>query len=273
MLTRDFFIAMLKSWPKEGQVMIDKLLIAQTFRQLAMMIDAGLPLVDALKICSDNNNNKTLADALNDIRAAIQKGTPFGEASALHPSLFTEYQIALIKAGEMGGILDTVLNRLATYAEKDMDFENQLEKSLVKKFKSNLAWLKDQLRANVDNIVFDRLILEMPHIGKLLMLVEMTRYCRMLGTLVACGVSILDALDITSNLTENTALKAELYEISVAVSEGKSIGETMKKSKLIPPLFGQMIRVGESTGGLDVMLAKLADYSEQEIEILMRESF
>ncbi len=113
---------------------------------------------------------------------------------------------------------------------------------------------------------FDRYILKFPVVGPLLVKVSIARFSRTLGTLLSSGVPILDALQICSRSTANSFLEKIIMGIRSDISQGKTIAEPFQKSKIFPSMVVQMISVGESTGKLDQMLNKIADFFEEEID-------
>ena len=100
-------------------------------RQLATMIDAGLPLVQCLDILATQTDNPALGKVLHNVKSTVEAGATFSEALRRHPKVFDELYVNLIHAGEVGGILDSILNRLSTYIEKSVKLKRQLKSALV----------------------------------------------------------------------------------------------------------------------------------------------
>jgi type IV pilus assembly protein PilC len=100
-------------------------------RQLATMIDAGLPLVQCLDILANQQENKIFAGILQSVKSSVEQGATFSDALRKHPKVFDELFVNLVAAGEVGGILDTILNRLATYIEKAVKLKAQLKSAMV----------------------------------------------------------------------------------------------------------------------------------------------
>ena len=100
-------------------------------RQFATMIDAGLPLVQCLRILSEQQQNQVFANALRDIRTTVEQGASFSDALKRHPKIFDHMYVSLVQTGEVGGVLDTVLNRLAGYIEKRLKLVRQVKSALV----------------------------------------------------------------------------------------------------------------------------------------------
>jgi type IV pilus assembly protein PilC len=121
-------------------------------------------------------------------------------------------------------------------------------------------------RTEVGQIATDKLLLKVPVIGILLRKVAVAKFTRTLGTLVSSGVPILDGLNITAKTAGNKVIEKAVFEVRQGVSEGKTIAEPLSQSKVFPPMVNQMISVGESTGALDNMLGKIADFYDDEVD-------
>jgi type IV pilus assembly protein PilC len=113
----------------------------------------------------------------------------------------------------------------------------------------------------------DRMLLKMPLIGKILRKVAVARFCRTLATLISSGVPILDGLNITAKTAGNAVVESGIKQVRVAIERGESIAVPLRASGIFPPMVGQMIGAGESTGALDSMLAKIAEFYEDEVDI------
>ncbi len=293
-------------------------------RQFATMIDAGLPLVQALDILSTQVENKTLAKALSVIKSDVESGSTYADALRKHPKVFTDLYANMVAAGESGGILDTILNRLANYIEKSMKLKKKVKGAMiypivvstiavgviaiimvfvVPTFSKMFATLGGTLPlptlfvmkmsnflAGIGGLVLlmliiasgvafvqtrktekgraltDAVFLKLPIFGILLRKVAVAKFTRTLGTLVSSGVPILDGLEITAKTAGNKVIEYAVMEIRQAVSEGKTIAEPLMKSGVFPPMVNHMISVGESTGALDAMLSKIADFYDDEVD-------
>jgi len=295
-------------------------------RQFATMIDAGLPLVQCLDILSSRGENKQLNAILKDVKDYVEQGGTFSEGLARHPKLFDELFVNLVRAGEMGGILDTILNRLAGYIEKRVKLARQVRGAMVYPIAIffvaiivvviMLAWVipsfkgmfaefggEDSLPAltqmviaasegflaNVHWIIlitaafvfgisyiykqpagkyfFHRTLLVMPILGPVMRKISVARFTRTLGTLLAAGVPILDALDVVKKSAGNVVVEAAIGETSNKIREGRTMAEPLMETNVFPPMVVQMIGVGEQTGALDTMLNKIADFYEEEVDI------
>jgi len=293
-------------------------------RQLATMIDAGLPLVQCLDILAAQTENKPFKKILSSVKNSVEQGATFSDALRKHPKVFDELYVNLVAAGEIGGILDTILNRLATYIEKAVKLKGQLKSAmyypigilvvaigviavmLVKVIPTFEAMYKDMGNAELPGatqfvinlshsfldkwylfagtlfgVVFgviaarrteggreaiDRLLLKMPIIGAVLRKIVVARFTRTLGTLLASGVPILDALDICARTSGNRVVQAGILRAKDKISEGHDMAGPLAESKVFPTMVVQMIGVGEQTGAMDQMLQKIADFYEEEVD-------
>lgn len=293
-------------------------------RQFATMIDAGLPLVQALEILSTQVENKTLAKNLVVIKNDVEAGSTYADALRKHPKIFTELYANMVAAGESGGILDTILNRLAAYIEKSMKLKKQVKGAMIypmvvsaiavlviavimifvvptfsKMFGQMGATLPmpTQLIMTMSNFlagigglitlgviialiialiqirktergmrITDAILLKLPIFGILLKKVAVAKFTRTLGTLISSGVPILDGLDITARTAGNKVVEYAVQDVRQAVSEGKTLAEPLMKQKVFPPMVTHMIAVGETTGALDTMLNKIADFYDDEVD-------
>lgn len=292
-------------------------------RQFATMIDSGLPLVQCLEIQSKQSGNPTLREQLTSIKGSVESGTTFAEALKKYPDTFDSLFRNLVAAGEIGGILDTILNRLAAFMEKNEklarkvkgamtypaivmavalivvtvlllfvvpEFESmfaefggalpgptQVVISLSKFMQSNWYILLAVLLSTIFGVrwsykqpkgrkVIDAFLLKLPVFGDLLRKVAVARFCRTLGTMVASGVPILDALDICAKTAGNVIVEEAVMQARQSISEGRTIAEPIQESGVFPDMVCQMIAVGESTGALDIMLTKIADFYDDEVD-------
>ncbi|MFZ2199155.1 MAG: type II secretion system F family protein [Thermodesulfovibrionales bacterium] len=293
-------------------------------RQFATMIDAGLPLVQALEILSTQVENKFLAKTIETIKTDVESGSTYADALKKHPKAFTELYANMVAAGESGGILDTILNRLAAYIEKAMKLKKKVKGAmvypivvssiaiiciavimifvvptfskmfismggtlplptlLVIKLSNFLAGIgglltgltlvgifvgiKQFRKTEKGKASTDKIMLKLPIFGILLRKVAVAKFTRTLGTLISSGVPILDGLEITAKTAGNKVIEYAVMDVKTAVSEGKTLAEPLMKSKVFPPMVTHMIAVGESTGSLDSMLNKIADFYDDEVD-------
>jgi len=293
-------------------------------RQFATMIDAGLPLVQALDILSTQVENKVLSNTLAQVKVDVESGATYADALKKHPRVFSELYVNMVAAGEAGGILDTILNRLASYIEKAMKLKKKVKGAMVypavvtsiavlviavimifvvptfsKMFATlggtlplptqiiitmsnfiagigglivfclivaSVIFISQVRRTEKGKYVIDRLLLKLPIFGPLLNKVAVAKFTRTLGTLVSSGVPILDGLEITAKTSGNKVIEYAIMDVRKGVVGGKTLAEPITKLKVFPPMVTHMIAVGESTGALDAMLAKIADFYDDEVD-------
>lgn len=293
-------------------------------RQFSTMIDAGLPLVQALDILSTQVENKAFARVLSQIKDDVEAGSTYADALKKYPRVFSDLYANMVAAGEAGGILDTILNRLAAYIEKSMKLKKKVKGAMVYpivvssiailvigvimifvvptfstmfatlggtlplptamiiKLSNFLAGigglltlgaivgfivsLKQFRRTKKGQEIIDRISLKLPIFGALLNKVAVAKFTRTLGTLVSSGVPILDGLEITAKTSGNKVIEYAIMDVRKAVTGGKTLAEPLTKAKVFPPMVTHMISVGESTGALDAMLSKIADFYDDEVD-------
>jgi type IV pilus assembly protein PilC len=258
------------------------------------------------------------------VKLQVEQGATFSDALRKHPKVFDDLYVNLVAAGEVGGILDTILNRLATYIEKAVKLRGQIKSAmyypigimivaigviaimLIKviptfenmykemghaelpgptRFVINIShgfvnrWYlyfggvaavifgsAAMRRSNRGREVFDRMLLRLPVMGPTLRKIVVARFTRTLGTLLASGVPILDALDICARTAGNRVVEAGISRARDRISEGHDMAGPLHESKVFPTMVVQMIGVGEQTGAMDQMLQKIADFYEEEVD-------
>jgi type IV pilus assembly protein PilC len=298
-----------------------------TFTRLfATMIDAGLPIVQCLDILQGQTDNKFFGVILRDIKGSVEQGATFSDSLRRHPKVFDHLYVNLVQAGEVGGILDTILQRLAVYIEKAMKLRRQVRGAMVYPsivivvfvgvlsillgfvipgfqnmfkdfgskeelpaltrgvmsvstfFVSNLPWillgmivvvgaLGYAIRTPRGKKTFHRILLQMPIVGPVLRKIAVARFTRTLGTLLASGVPILDALEIVAKTAGNVIVEEAIMYARARISEGKNMAQPLMETNVFPPMVVQMVGVGEQTGALDAMLNKIADFYEEEVDV------
>ncbi|MDD5451304.1 MAG: type II secretion system F family protein [Desulfovibrionales bacterium] len=292
-------------------------------RQLSTMIDAGLPLIQGLDILAKQQVNKTFRDVLTDIKTNVETGSTFADSLARHDKIFDSLFSKMVAAGELGGILDVILNRLAMYMEKVMKLKKKVKGALtyplvvlciallvvaiilifvIPVFQKMFADFGQALPAPTQlvinlsdffkkNIIFmiagliafvfafrrfystakgrkwvDSLVLKLPVFGPLVRKVAVAKFTRTLGTLISSGVPILDSLNIVAGTAGNKVIEEAILKVRVNISEGRPIAEPLMETGVFPNMVVQMITVGETTGALDAMLGKIADFYDDEVD-------
>lgn len=298
-----------------------------TFTRLfATMIDAGLPIVQCLDILCNQTDNKAFAVVLRDVKANVEQGATFSDSLRRHPKIFDQLYVNLVQAGEVGGILDTILNRLAVYNEKAIKLRRQVRGAMVYPsavliiftgvLSILLGWVIPSFKTifkdlgSADDLpyltqivimvseafigylplillvavgagiaitqvykrpagkrFFHRMFLKSPVVGNVLRKVAVARFTRTLGTLLASGVPILDALEIVAKTSGNMVVEEAIMYARAKISEGKNMAGPLMETNVFPPMVVQMVGVGEQTGALDAMLGKIADFYEEEVDV------
>ena len=296
-------------------------------RQFSVMIDAGLPLVQCLDILAEQQNNAFFKDVLRQVRQNVEEGSTLFAALERHPKVFDNLYTHMVEAGETGGVLDLILQRLATLIEKVVKLKRSIVSAsiypaavitvaigaiaiimivvipqfqqiflgllgpgeqlplptrIVMAISSFLAgWgglgLLIALIAGAVGIRFyyktpkgrwqiDTLLLKVPVIGNIVRKVAVARFSRILSTLLSSGVPILQSLDITSKTAGNVIIEDAIQKVRAGVERGENFVDPLKETDVFPHMVGQMIGVGEQTGAMDAMLAKIADFYEDEVD-------
>ncbi len=292
-------------------------------RQFSVMIDAGLPLVQCLEILGNQEEDKNFAAVILQTRTDVEGGASLADAMRRHPKTFDPLFTNMIAAGEAGGILDTILKRLATYIEKAVKLTGQVKSAMIypiavvviagavvgvilwkviPTFAQLFAGLGAELPAATRFVIFlsnqlvaygwimfvigpigavlfrryygtdggrhvvDRNLLRTPVLGDILRKIAVARFCRTLATLISSGVPILDGLEITGKTSGNAIIEDAIMATRKSIERGETIAAPLKDTNVFPAMVVQMIGVGEATGALDTMLAKIADFYEDEVD-------
>jgi type IV pilus assembly protein PilC len=297
--------------------------LAVFVRQFSVMIDAGLPLVQCLEILGTQEEDKNFASVILATRGDVESGASLADAMKKHPKVFDPLFTNMIAAGEAGGILDTILKRLATYIEKAVKLQGQVKSAMIypvavvviatlvvgvilwkviPTFANLFAGLGAELPLPTRVVialsnglvrfgpllvigigaagygfksyyatpkgrrVVDAIVLKLPILGNLMRKIAVARFCRTLSTLLASGVSILEALDITAKTAGNAIVEKAIQTTRKSIERGETIAQPLKDTAVFPSMVVQMIGVGEATGALDTMLGKIADFYEEEVD-------
>jgi type IV pilus assembly protein PilC len=268
--------------------------------------------------------DKRLAEAIDQTRIDVEAGTSLNEAMAKRPHAFDPLFTNMVAAGEAGGILDVILQRLAIFIEKQAKLKAQVRSAMIYpisvlsiavvvvmiilwKVIPTFTSLFDGLGASLplatrvviwmsQRVVIgmpffivggisaaylfrryyqtidgrmrvDRVLLRMPLIGKIFRKVAVARFCRTLATLLSSGVPILDGLDITARTAGNAVIESAIAQVRTRIERGETIAQPLRATGVFPTMVVQMIGAGESTGALDTMLGKIADFYEEEVDV------
>ena len=291
-------------------------------RQLSTMVGAGLPIVRSFQILEEQTKNPMLRRATGDIRSNLEGGWTLNDCLASHPRIFSPMYISMVKAGETGGALDTILNRLADTLERDREINSKVKSAsiypivvlsvallvvvfiltfvmptFVEQFaasgtalpaftqffmnistfiRNNGFWLFIGIILLVvgmkwvgkqpgGRLIFDHLYLKMPIIGKAVNRIAVSRFTRILGTLIKSGVPILEALEVLKGVVGNRVISDAIGAAKNSIREGQSIAVPLAATKVFEPMVTQMIAVGEETGSLDEMLERMAVFYDNEV--------
>lgn len=291
-------------------------------RQLSTMVGAGLPIIRALQILTEQTKNIMLREATGKIRQSLEEGLALNEAMAQHPKIFSPMYLSMVKAGETGGVLDGVLNRLADQLERDREINSKIKAAsiypavvlsvavlvvifiltyvmptFVESFaasgvelpaftrfflgisdflRHNALWLvigivllvvllKSWGRSPTGRLFFDRMYLKMPIVGKVVNRVAVSRFTRILGSLTASGVPIIQALEVLEGVVGNKVIGNGIADARESIREGQSIADPIRRTGVFEPMVPQMIAVGEETGALDDMLERMSNFYDSEV--------
>jgi type IV pilus assembly protein PilC len=310
------YLPFLKQGVKEKDVVI----FARIF---STMINAGLPLIQCLDLLAQQEQNKTFKAIIISCKEDIESGNTLSDSLKKYPKIFDDLFVNLVAAGESGGILDVILQRLASYMEKAMKLKSKVKGAMTypasvlvisigvvallllkvipvfqkmfegmggelpgpTQFLVNLSAFAqsyflymvaavvvvviafNRFRATEKGtFIIDSLILKSPVFGPLLKKVAVAKFTRTMATMMSSGVPILEGLTIVSKTAGNVIIERALIETRKSISEGKTIAEPLAETNIFPPMVVQMIAVGEATGALDTMLAKIADFYDDEVD-------
>lgn len=294
-------------------------------RQLATLLEAGLPLLRGLRILEEQEENRTLKRILGEISLAIEAGDSLAEAMAAHPIVFNRLYVNMVKAGEAGGAVDVTLKRLAEFMEKAERIKGRVKTALfypcsvllvaVGILGLLMAFVVPRFRTTFDGLfqgaplpaftvfvfnlsqavqrhlpmmlvgaaatgvslallvrttwgrwLFDRVKVAMPVLGALWRKAAISRLARTLGTLLANGVPILQALTIVKETAGNVLYAGVMATLHDRVKEGEPMAPTLKECPLFPAMIAGMVDVGEQTGALPDMFLKIADTYEEQVD-------
>jgi type IV pilus assembly protein PilC len=298
-------------------------------RQLATMVEAGLPLVSALTALyeqSDPKKQSGLRRIVGEISALVQQGETFNEAIQKHPNIFSRLYVAMVKAGESGGLLSEILDRLAGFLESASRLRKKVKSAMTypviviciafgittflivqvvpvfgqifadfgAKLPGPTQFLLDVsdfvraywyilvgiavsifvgirmfLKTENGSRLWDRWKLKLPIFGTLTHKICMTRFARTFAQLIRSGVPILEVMDIVGDTSGNSVVTDAIKKVSLDVEKGDHMTNALARQPIFPPMLVRMVGAGEATGKIDVMLEKMADYWDEEIEAIL----
>ncbi len=294
-------------------------------RQLATLLEAGLPLLRSLEVMTRQEPNKRFKAVLEKISDTVKSGSSFSDGLSQHPKVFDRLYVNMVKAGEAGGVLELVLARLAGFKEKALKTKKKVQSAMVypfvvvgvavaivimlmvvvvPKFQSIFDDMLDgaalpgptQLVINISNFLqeqivaslaivasvyvlirlflaspigaklYNWLVINIPKVGDLVRKVNIARITRTFGTLLSSGVPILQAINITKDITGNYFYARALNKIHDKVRDGESLSKPMELESVFPNMVTSMVDVGEETGELDKMLNRIADNYDEDVD-------
>ena len=292
-------------------------------RQLATMIDAGLPLVQTLTVLEEQTTSRTFGPVLRHVTERVERGGAFSEALAEHPKVFNRLYISMVQAGETGGLLSEILDRVATYQESSARLKKKVKSAMsypvivccialcislflvlkvipvfadiYKDFGGKLP-MSTQVLIQISNVLrhyfpfvvigagasayglvrlkktergawtWDRWKLRLPVFGKLIHKVSLARFTRTFAALIRSGVPILETLRIVGQSSGNKLIESSALGMVDRIEKGDSIAVAMGQYTVFPLMLVRMVAAGEQTGKVDVMLEKISDFYDEEIE-------
>jgi type IV pilus assembly protein PilC len=296
-------------------------------RQFATMIDAGLSAVKCLDILQKQTRNPRLKDVIGQVKHDVAGGTSLTEALQRHPRVFSGLYVNMVRSAEAGGILDTVLDRLSTFLEKEQETRSKIKSAMtypvvvlvfammmlvgllffvLPKFKIIFDTMELQLpfttrvmlnsadylrsywyiglivvtglvlgvklfvRTDRGRYAVDHAKLRVPVFGELMLKTSVSRFARTFGTLISSGVPVLRALEIVADTSGNRVISDTVTRARISIKEGDKISTPLFGSRIFPVMVTQMVAIGEETGRLDQMLAKVADFYDGEVDATLK---
>ena len=321
----DQFKAMI-GW-KKGKPSIPSKDLSLFSRQLSTLVGAGVPIVQSLGILESQAENPNFKEVLAAVKTDIEAGLSISDALKKHPNAFPDLYCSMVKAGELGGILDTILERLTAYLESSEELKAKVKGAMmypaivlsictivtvflmifvIPTFKNIFAGfgaelplptqilidISDAMKARWYLIVaapfvgwkgfnafyatpkghraVDAWSLKAPIFGPILKKVAVARFTRTLGTLIKSGVPIMQALETVAATAGNVVIAEAVNLTRESIREGGHLSDPLKKSGIFPNMVTSMISVGEETGALDIMLTKIADFYDSEVDTAVK---
>ena len=295
-------------------------------RQLATMIEARLALTRALEILTTQIQNRRFKTIAEDILKQVNEGLSLAQSLKKYTPVFGSLYISMVQVGEVAGVLDLTLNRLASHLERMAALRRKLLTAMsypaiivlvaigaitfllvgivptfadmFHDFGAELPFLTRvviQVGEGIKNyalLIFifmllavyfgkrltetgkgryfrDRILLGLPVWGNFIKKILITRFCRTLGTLLESGISLLEALEVSSGISENVVFEKNIIDMKEYATKGGFIADSIEKSSIFPPMVAQMIHVGEETAKLDIMIHKVADFYDDEVNAII----
>ena len=298
--------------------------IAIFSRQMATMMSSGVPLVQSFEIVGRGHENPKMQTLILDVKSEVEAGNALGDALGKHPVYFDDLYVNLVKAGEAGGVLETLLDKIATYKEKTEAIKGKIKKALFYPaavmvmafvvtcvlmifvipqfavlfadfgaelpamttmvinmsnffvaywyiifgglFGIGFAFSQARKRSRKFNEVLERISLKTPVFGDILVKASIARFARTLSTMFAAGVPLVEAMDSVAGAVGNIVYGNAIRRMRDEIATGSQLQAAMRETGLFPNMVVQMVSIGEEAGSLDHMLAKVADFYEEEVD-------
>jgi type IV pilus assembly protein PilC len=293
-------------------------------RQLSTMISSGMSILRSMYVLEEQTENKFLKETIVAVRKDVEAGLSLSDSMARHPKVFNQLFVAMTQAGEMGGVLEDALMRVADQLQKDAALRRQIKAAMIypalvitfavgvmmalvaflvpvfvgvfKQFGGELPkltqisvfmshvvvgyWWLMFSSAGISMVVFvkwkkttwgrrqwDHFRLHVPmKIGSIVQQVSVARWSRTLASLTSAGVPLLQALEITGKTGGNVAVEEAMDGVIASVKRGGTIAAPLAQAPIFPTMVTHMVGVGEETGALDDMLARVAEFYEEQVE-------
>ncbi len=292
-------------------------------RQFATMVAAGVPMLRSLTTLREQTSSPALKEILEKVVSDVQGGAQLSDSLAKHPKAFSEVYVNMVRAGEAGGILDQILNRLATQVEKDAQIKGKFKSAMVYPIVVTLVAVgavgflmvgvvpklagilteaggelpaQTKLILGISNVLtnqwyliilaiiaaifafkkftgnpkgkyaFHKFLLRIPIFGNIILKVNVARFARTFSSLMAAGVTVIDALEVTSGALTNLVVRKALTDSVAGIKNGSNIADSLATSGVLPAIIVQMTAVGEETGKIGEVLEKVAEFYEEEVD-------
>jgi len=311
-----------KSLTRGGFRRVNPRHLATFYTQLADLLKSGVPLLRSLELLEKQSGNHILRLTIQDVREHVAEGTRLAEAMRLHPKVFSELAISMVRAGEEGSFMEDVLKRIAVFTEHQQELKSKATGAMayplfllvvgglivmgmmiffVPKFepifsrlreKGGLPWATDALMAmsaffkdywylvvggiaaaifglhswfnsEEGRVRLDTIRLRTPGFGRIIKSLAISRFCRILGTLLANGVPIIQSLSIAKDATGNVVLSTAIANAAENITAGKNLAQPLGTSGEFPEEVVEMISVGEEANNLEQVLIDIAEAMER----------
>lgn len=297
--------------------------VAALWRQLSTALEAGLPLLTALRVVREQAANKAVAGLLDDLAKRVETGSALSDALAEHPKTFTPLHVSMVRAGETAGVLDEVMASLADFADRDLATREKVRSAsvyplivlslavvsvlviltfimpkiletvgdnpavlpwptrmllglsvllrsygwiVVLLLIGAVVWFRRWVSTPDGRAKFDGMQLRLPLVGNTLRDVAVARFARALGTLTKAGIHVVEALSVLRDALGNEALGRTVDDLKLRVTQGEPLADCLRDSGRFPPLFVQVVSLGEKTGKLDELLLRAADSLDKDAQ-------